>query len=768
VSGKAVFTRDVCLPGMLYAKILTSPYAQAKIKGMNTSRAEALTGVRDILKYDDPDIKDDNGTSMFYYNILTLPGIADFYNHPMGVAVIADSEEICDRALRLIKIEWEEQPFILNMEDSLKPDAPKIWPEVVRIQPTAEEPNKYIYRQEERGDIEKGFAEADKVLEYTVKRAPTTTAGVEALVCVARWRGEFLDLWIHHQINPHSMLTSGGSGRGGAVRGKENPGFAHWSKITINFPYQGASFGGLCNLAYSMSIIRLAAILSRRVDGKPVKLLYDESQFYLCGEETGIHKCKVGAKKDGTITAYHLHTVGGINAGAEKTPKCTRIPHFLATNEAAYTNKGHLTPFRHGASASIGHSIMFDRVSAEFGLDPTEVALRNDGCDGHDWDWVTRYQKENGFPQRWSLKEVIDKGKDAFDWDRKWHAPGAKRLANGRMHGVGFMSINQWLWDAGGRLACLNLRDGKVAMVGLRSNPGMDSESGYRQCVAAAIGLKYEDTVIHQHRSENSMFEFALPGGSLGTIHTVPQLIVASRELKQKILQAATAPRRGGMMFGAQASTFEGKKPEDLDIKDSMVFEKANPGNKKPLAEVIGSSGRSDNSGIAHPVGGTVSGLTSDGEPDPNTYTMSRQAHFIEVEVDTETGEVEITNGVCVNDLGHVFNPEGVMGQQYGGSVMGFGRSATEEKVYCPRTGVGLNFDNLNYGMGTMNDFAPVQCILNESHLGYSAYGAYGMGENVGAALTGITSSAIYNAIGKWILDFPTTPDKVLKALGKI
>ena len=164
VSGKAVFTRDVCLPGMLYAKILTSPYAQAKIISMDTSQAEALVGVRDILKFDDPDIKYDNGTSMFYYNILTLPGIADFYNHPMGVAVVADSEEICDRALRLIKIEWEEQPFILHMEDSLKPDAPKIWPDVVRIHPTAEEPNKYIYRQEERGDIEKGFAEADKIL----------------------------------------------------------------------------------------------------------------------------------------------------------------------------------------------------------------------------------------------------------------------------------------------------------------------------------------------------------------------------------------------------------------------------------------------------------------------------------------------------------------------------------------------------------------------------------------------------------------------------
>ena len=180
VSGKAVFTRDVCLPGMLYAKILTSPYAHAKIISMDISQAEALIGIRDILRFDDPDIRDENDTTFHYY-ILTLPGISDFYNHPMGVAVVADSEELCDRALRLIKIEWEERPFILDMEESLKPDAPKIWPEVVRIHTTAQEPNRYIYREEERGDIEKGFAEADKVVEYTIKRAANTTAGIVKL-----------------------------------------------------------------------------------------------------------------------------------------------------------------------------------------------------------------------------------------------------------------------------------------------------------------------------------------------------------------------------------------------------------------------------------------------------------------------------------------------------------------------------------------------------------------------------------------------------------
>ena len=121
VSGQAVYTRDVSLPGMLYAKILLSPYAHARITRVDTSEAAALDGVRDILRYDDPDIEFDNETLPGFeasrnYNLLTLPRTSEFFQHPMGVVVVADTEEICDRALRMLKIEWEERPFILDME----------------------------------------------------------------------------------------------------------------------------------------------------------------------------------------------------------------------------------------------------------------------------------------------------------------------------------------------------------------------------------------------------------------------------------------------------------------------------------------------------------------------------------------------------------------------------------------------------------------------------------------------------------------------------
>lgn len=776
VSGQAVYTRDVHLPGMLYAKILTSPYAHAKIASMDTRPAEALLGVRDILKYDDPDIAketavgSDNNMS---YSILSLPGISDFYQHPMGVAVVADSEDICDRALRLVKIQWEEHPFVLDMDESAKPDAPKIMTEVRRMDFRAKGPNVVATEETEIGNIEKGFAEADKILEYKITRALNSPAGVEAMACVAQWRGDYLDLWVHHQTNPQSNLSSQGMGMFGFGAGNNaSPPFTHWSKITVTLPYQGSWFGGLSWLAYSTAFIRIAVILAKRAGGRPVKLLYDESSFYCGGDEAGSYTCKVGAKKDGTITAYHWHTVGVRNPAADKTRECTRIPNIRGTHVWAFTNRGHQACFRHGAACCVPHNVMFDRVAAEFGLDPTEVALKNDGCQGHDWDWVTQYQKDKGFPQRHSLKEVIELGKKAIDWDRKWHAPGTKKLAGGKMHGLGFTSVNQWHW--GGMFsfpsyACLMLQNGKVTIIGTRCDAGIDTESAYRHCVAAELGMKYEDVLVQEQRSDNSAYSLAQPASSGGTINAIPQLILAARELKQRILENAVTSRPGFMFPMGQASGFANKKIEDLDIRDSMVFERAKPDNKRTIDQVTGGF-MNANPIIVHPIADMMSAMPMpfNGNQDWQTYVMGRQAHFIEVEVDTETGQVDVTNIVCVNDIGHLFNPRGARGQQYGGAIMGLGRSATEEKIYCPRTGVGLNLDHINYHIGTMNDYPVVQCILNESHLGYAPYGAYGIGENIGAALSAIATSAVYNAIGKWVLDHPITPDKVLRAMGKI
>ncbi|HSW38454.1 MAG TPA: molybdopterin cofactor-binding domain-containing protein [Acidobacteriota bacterium] len=795
VSGKAVYTRDILLPGMLYAKILTSPYAHAGITSIDISRAKDLVGVRDILTYDDPDISTDRGAGADIsgsYSILTLPRTGDFYRHPMGVVVTAESEEICDRALRLMEIEWEERSFVLDMEEAAKPDAPQIMPEVQRrmmgFSPGergaggGRGPNIIRTADRQIGNVEKGFAEADRVIEYSIRRQMNSPAGVEAMACVAQWKGDFLDLWVHHQANPQSELSAP---RGTMGRFPSGPGavgqptFTHWSKIKVTFPYQGSWFGGLAWLAYSNSFVRLAVTLARRVNGRPVKLLYDESGFYCGGDEAGTYNCKVGVKKDGTITAFHWHMTGARNPATDKTHECTKIPNIRGTQTWPLTNKGFQGCFRHGAAECVPHNVMFDLAAAEFGLDPTEVALINDGCQGRDWEWITRHQEENGFPRRHSLKEVIEIGKKAIDWDRKLHPPGARKLANGRMHGMGFTSVNVWHWGAGMMSfvshthACLMLQNGKVTIIGTRCDMGIDTESGYRHCVAAEIGMKYDDVLIQVQSSDNSAYSLAQPAGSSGTVNALPQLIQAAREMKQKILERAaeggSMPGSGfrfGAMGGAGASS--GKKPEDFDIRDSMIFEKTNPERKRQVSEVTGGGFMGGNPIIVHPDVDRPASRMSGGMMNLRNYVMGRQAHFIEAEVDVETGMVYVTGVVCVNDVGHIFNRRGCEGQQYGGAVMGIGKSATEEKIYCPRTGVGLNFDLINYHIGAMNDYPVVDCHLIETRLGYGVYGSFGIGENIGAAMAAITSSAIYNAIGKWILYHPITPDKVLNALGKI
>lgn len=810
VSGSGIYTRDVILPGMLYAKILTSPYAAAKIKSMDISQAKSLPGVHDILTCQDQDIAKDSApgseTSMGF-NILTLPGTSDFFQHPMGAVVVADSEEICDRALRLIEIEWEELPFILDMAEAAKSDAKKIMPEVSRSGMgmmggfggrSRNGPNIIGSESREFGSVQRGFTEADTVMEYTIKREINSPAGTEAMVCVAQWKHDSVDIYVHHQSNPRNNIGIG-SGMGGIGRVMQFDGFgglggfagfgradstsrtdsSQWRKINVTFPYQGSWFGGLAWLGYSTAFVRMAVVLARRINGRPVKLLYDESNFYCGGDEFGYYRCKVGAKKDGTITAYHWDVVGQRNPAIDKTYECTKIPNIRGTQTWALTNKGFTECFRHGAACCVPHNIMFDHVAAKFGLDPTDVALKNDGCQGRDWEWIAKYQEKNGFPKRHSLKEVLKLGKEAIGWDKKWHAPGAKKLANGRMHGMGFTSINEWNCGTGMPLpsnAGLMLSEGKVTILGLRCDMGCDTESGYRRCVAAESGMKFEDVLIEEHHVENSSYVLAQPAGSSATVSAMPQLIEVARELKKKILERALGSMSiGGIGFpGFRSNQRQGRntKIEDYDIQDSMIFEKANPGRKTPVSDVIGGgfmpggpmSGTGGDSIIVHPESSGMGGMRGMGE----TYIMSRQAHFIEVEVDVETGMVYVTNVVCVNDVGHIFNRRGAEGQQYGGAVMGLGKSATEEKIYCPETGVGLNLDHINYHIGTMNDYPVVECILNESHLGYGPYGSNGIGEDIGAAMAAITCSAIHNATGKWILDFPITPDKVLKALGTI
>jgi len=152
---------------------------------------------------------------------------------------------------------------------------------------------------------------------------------------------------------------------------------------------------------------------------------------------------------------------------------------------------------------------------------------------------------------------------------------------------------------------------------------------------------------------------------------------------------------------------------------------------------------------------------------EPGRHRLCRQAHFCEIEVDDETGEIEVSKVVNVNDVGKAISPEAVEGQMYGGTYMGVGRNKTEEYIWDEQTGVLLNGDFLNYKFATMLDVGPIEAIIQETGMGYGPYGSVGIGEDIATVATFLLQGAVYNAIGKWVDDYPITPDKVLKVLGK-
>jgi CO/xanthine dehydrogenase Mo-binding subunit len=774
-TGQAKYTLDVKLPGMLYLRFLTSPYPHAEIKSMDTRKAQALPGVRAILRYDDPELPPEVDLGGHEPSpTAVIPHIAHFQGEEVGVAIAAETEEIAEQALSLIEVEWEIRPFVLDPEIALEQGAPLTDPE--------SNPDGNLYAEamsvEKHGDVEKGFAKSDKIIEFKLKQGYNTWIGPERPCGVFQWNGEYPEVWIKHQ-RPHICKRAIASWFGGIPM----------NKIQIHSLYQGASFGGWSQMAWNMGGHYCAAVIARRT-ARPVKWVFNRREDFYGGEmDVGVYYFKVGFKNDGTILAVKERAVMvnqtmpafGI---VKHLIDNTRIPNVYGKLDAVKVNIGPTVPTRCEQNANC-HSLtmVFNQVAAALELDPAEVALRNDGAHGHDMKWLNERKAEMGFEVRDSLKECLEKGKAAIGWDKKWHKPGMKKLANGRMHGIALAWTHEWEDSAGsGEIAImLERNDGTATIMGCRADVGVNSETSLCQIVADELGMRVEDVYYRPHNDTG--FFTMTPDSSTNMSVNGYAIRNAARLLKQKILVEATSPT-GTSQLGSFPPAFPGKQPEELDIKDSVIFEKANPENRKTIKEFMGPSGAMgpllSPHGEPMSVGEKITGypfrppmFASSFQIQRGAYSgarlrLCRQAHFMEVEVDTETGEVEITRVVNVNDVGKVISWEGCEAQQYGGSYMAVGRGRSEEVVHDPNTGIMLNGNLLNYKVNTILDVGPIDTLLVETGMGYGPYGLVGIGEDVATVVPTLIVPAVYNATGKWVSDLPMTPDKVLKALGKV
>ncbi|MEW6184414.1 MAG: xanthine dehydrogenase family protein molybdopterin-binding subunit [Thermodesulfobacteriota bacterium] len=774
-SGQADYTMDVRLPGMLFLRFLTSPYPHAKILRMDTSRAEGLPGVRGILRYDDPGLPPavDLAGHVPAAEIV-LPEIVHFQGQECGAAVCADSEEVAEEALGLIDIEWEVRPFVLEAEEALKPEAPLANPEVFTW---GNHYNEMLlgeaYTDIKKGDVVAGFAEADKIVEFRSQRRLHTWIGPERPCGVFRWNGDGVEVWVKQQ-RPHVAKRVIASWFGGIPM----------NKIQIHCLYQGASFGGWSQVNWNLGPMYCAAVLAKRT-GRPVKWVFTRREDFFGGEmDEGAYYLKVGARKDGTITAVEGRAVLAnqqwpVFHFLKHLVENTRIPNLYGKFLTVMVNKGPNVPTRCEQNANTHtQTLVFDHIANALNLDPTEVALKNDGAFGHDTVWLDQHKVDRGFPVRDSLKECIEKGKRAIDWDRKWHPPGTKKMPNGRLHGLAFTFAHEWDDSGGSSEMAIRLErnDGTASILGMGSDNGVDAENSYCLIAADELGMKLED--VHYNPRFDPGFFRMTPDSSTNMAVNGFAVRNAARILKRQILEAAVAPV-AQTQRGSFPAFFPEAKAEDLDIKDSIIFLRKDPTKRVSLAELVGPSRSAgpmtdnENLGMRTPFSVPLFAYgyhVQDGTYHPeHIYTkFCRQAHFMEVEVDPETGEVIVTKVVNVNDVGKAINPMSCHGQQYGGTYMGVGRGLTEEVIYDPVTGVMLNGNLLDYKIAGMLDIdGPIDTLLVETGMGYGPYGVVGIGEDIGTVIPALLGPAVFNAIGVRVDDFPITPDKILKALGK-
>ena len=770
-SGKAVYTIDVQLPGMLHLRFFTSPFPHAEIKSMDTSRAEALPGVRAVLRYDDPELPPEvNLGGHAPSSLPVLSRVAHFEGEALGAAVAADTEAIAEKALGLIEVEWIQRPFILDTEKALEPGAVPANPDAF---PEGNYYNQGILDVDDHGDVEKGLAEADVVLEFKSQRRLHTWIGPERPCGVFRWNGEYPEVWVKQQ-RPHICKSVISSWFGGIPM----------NRIQVHCLYQGASFGGWSQMPWNLGGHYCAAVVARRT-GRPVKWIFNRREDFYGGQmDEGVTYYKVGARNNGEITAVMvigtlsnlLFPVFGV---ARHFLENTKIPNVYGKTMAVQVNRGINVPTRCEQASNVQSlALVFNRVADALGVDPTEVAVINDGADGHDLEWLNDRKKELGFAVRDSLKECLDKGKAAIEWDKNWHEPGKRRLPNGRMHGLGFVWDHEWEDSAGSSEVAIRLErhDGTATILGMRCDNGVNAETAYCQVAADEIGMKIEDVFYRPHFDPG--FFTMTPDSSTNMSVNGFAVRNAARLLKRKILEAATSPT-GQTQRGSFPAPFEGCGPDDLDIRDSVVFVKSDPGRRMSLADLvqpIGAEGplchtpemgkgaqRSNFSAplFAHSYQVQHGGYAS------YRLRFCRQAHFMEVEVDTDTGLVYVTRVANVNDVGKVVSWEGCEGQQYGGTFMGVGRGLCEEVVHDPVTGVMLNGNLLDYKICCLNDIGPIHTELVESGMGYGPYGLVGIGEDIATVVPPLLAPAVHNALGVWVDEFPVTPAAVLRALGK-
>ncbi len=755
--GRAPYADDIIsecnYPGLLHARVLCSPYPRARIIRLDASKAAALPGVKAILTYQDAELAHTKPTNAGWTDAVdtvsydgmmwrkfrdrrVLGDYAAWAGDEVGVAIAAESEQIAEQALRLVEVDWDVLPFVLDPLMASKPGAPVIHPEIAPNNVLPPDPigGPDIFLT--KGDAERGFTEADVILEMDTVHDNPTQGALDPWCCLAQWEGDRLTIVSNsYAVDQTRMHVS---------QILELP--IH--KVHVISQYVGGQFGR--GDTGDQAFFIFTALLAKKT-GRPVKFKHTRRDSFHDTRQPALYHCKVGAKTDGTITALHFKSIGDIGAHADHSIFALKfapaeiseaalapIPNITMESYAVYTDHIPGCMMRGVGNSQFNFIFgrMIDALAERLEMDPIVLAIKNLG---HAW----------GTCPDPSLKSVLETGAQRIGWYEKRHKPGAGVRYDGtKRQGVGF-SLHpgwhtEWQEERRGQVqAKITLYpDGTVTL----DAPTVETGTGSNTCnvLGCAEALSFLDirpeniTWVSTVDSDSGMRDCVQTDSAVSFLQS-EVLVVAAQELKKKLLDLA-APVLG--MAAAQ-----------LEISEGQII---GPGKNIGVKELLWK-------GDLVPLSVTVSR-----HPAQQRTGVPYIASFAEVEVDTATGRTQVLKLIIVNDCGTVMYASGAEAQQIGGQVMAIGEALTEEIIYDPLHGVPLNFNFIDYKMPTILDMPEIEPVLLEIWRGAGEYGACGIGEGTLTCTPRAIANAVYNAIGVRIDAIPITAEKVLQALGRI
>ncbi|SPF36514.1 4-hydroxybenzoyl-CoA reductase subunit alpha [Syntrophobacter sp. SbD1] len=737
VTGAAMYTDDMRLPGMLVGKILRSPHPHARIRRIDTSRAEALAGVKAVVTGQDAPVR---------YGILAVA--EDEY--PLAVdkvrfvgdevaAVAALDEATAVRALSLIEVDYEVLPAIFDPHEALIRDDVKIHEETRKANIERKVSLSF-------GDVEAGFSAADHVREDTFFKAAATHAPIEPHSALAQYQDGKFTLWSSTQV-PHLLHRT-------LAKVLQMPA----EQIRVIKPFLGGGFGGKGEALP----LEFAACLLARKAGRPVKITHTRAEVFLThrGRHPMHMKLKTGVKKDGSITALQFESL--LDGGAYGSYGVVTlyysgqlltgpyvIPAFRFDGARVYTNKPPCGAQRGhgGVQPRYAFEVHLDRIATDLGIDPLAMRLKNAV------EPNTRTVNELRITSC-GFKECLERSSRAVSWtERRGKLPRGRGIgiAGGfYISGAGVAIYFNPMAHSSVRIEAD--RSGRVTVFCGASDIGQGSDTMLALVAAETIGIPPESVRVVSADTDTTPVDLGSYSSRV-TFMAGNACHAAAKEVRNRVLSAV-----------AEALDV----PVDrLEICDRVVGVPDNERKSFTFAEAVA---------LAESRGGPVCG--SGGYTPPNLVgsykgggvgpspAYSFGAYAAEVEVDEETGSVKVLRLAAAHDLGRALNPPAAEGQVEGATVNGLGETLLENHAFLD-TGQHASPSLLEYKVPTALDVPEIEAILVESIDPEGPYGAKECGEGSLHPSIPAIVNAVYDAVGVWIHELPITPEAVLKALRK-